>query len=481
MKENKENSYLHILKYTGIFGGVQGLNILVGVLRNKFAALFLGPAGMGLLSLFNSTVNLISSATNFGIPTTGVRIITEGEGKERHCDDAVGLIRTYSLISASLGLIITILLGPLLDDATFSWGNHILHYILLGPIVFFTILSGGELAILKGTHQLKALAFCTSALAIFSLLVSVPIYWFWGIQGILSVLFLIAFGQWIFCFLHTVRLYPLHFDFSRASLWRGLPLLRMGMAFVISGFLNSGAEFLMRAYLNNTSNLELVGLFNAGVTIVIVYAGMVFSVMESDYYPRLSAVSGVGRELNLCVNRQLEVNVLLMGPIIMTIILGLPVVIPLLYDTQFMGMLLMTQIAALSMIFKAVYQPIEYLPLARGESRYFLVQESFAVSLLLVCQFMGFEWGGLSGLGAGIVVAYAIESFVVMLFSRWHYGYLLSEAAWRHFAWQVACGAFMFWLVLCQDYLSVTYWAFGILIVLCSTAYSLIKIRRILR
>ena len=77
MADNKDNSYSHILKYTGIFGGVQGLNILVGVVRNKFAALFLGPSGMGLLSLFNSTVNLISSSTNLGIPTTGVKMVSE--------------------------------------------------------------------------------------------------------------------------------------------------------------------------------------------------------------------------------------------------------------------------------------------------------------------------------------------------------------------------------------------------------------------
>lgn len=53
--DSEKNSYSHILKYTGLFGGVQGLNMLVGVVRNKFTAMFLGPSGMGLLSLFNST------------------------------------------------------------------------------------------------------------------------------------------------------------------------------------------------------------------------------------------------------------------------------------------------------------------------------------------------------------------------------------------------------------------------------------------
>ena len=51
--ENKSeaSSYSHILKYTSIFGGMQGLNILIGIIRTKLVALILGPVGMGLVSV----------------------------------------------------------------------------------------------------------------------------------------------------------------------------------------------------------------------------------------------------------------------------------------------------------------------------------------------------------------------------------------------------------------------------------------------
>ena len=55
MEAADNNSYRHILRYTSVFGGVQGLNILVSLVRNKFVALILGPSGMGLVSLFNTT------------------------------------------------------------------------------------------------------------------------------------------------------------------------------------------------------------------------------------------------------------------------------------------------------------------------------------------------------------------------------------------------------------------------------------------
>ena len=36
------DSYDHVLKYTGMFGGVQVLVTLIGLVRNKFMALLLG-------------------------------------------------------------------------------------------------------------------------------------------------------------------------------------------------------------------------------------------------------------------------------------------------------------------------------------------------------------------------------------------------------------------------------------------------------
>lgn len=95
----KTDSYSHILRYTGLFGGVQGLNILVGVVRNKLVAMILGPDGMGLISLFNSTLKLMSDSTNFGISISAVKSISEhfDKNEEEKLADTVKLVRSWSL------------------------------------------------------------------------------------------------------------------------------------------------------------------------------------------------------------------------------------------------------------------------------------------------------------------------------------------------------------------------------------------------
>ena len=256
--------------------------------------------------------------------------------------------------------------------------------------------------------QLRALAFSSLCVVFASLVVSVPIYYLWRYQGIVGVLVLQSLAQMLLSLRYSSRHYPYRVSFSAKFLGRGIHVVRLGLAFVVAGLMSSGAEFLIRAYINRIGELSDVGLFNAGWTLAVVYAGLVFSAMEADYFPRLSSVKEMGVEQNDCVNKQLEINVLLMGPILTGMILALPVLIPLLYDHRFLDVLGMAQLAAVSMLFRAVYIPIEYLPLSKGQSRKFLCQEAVCVMLLIVMEIAGYRYKGLLGLGFGIVGAYLI-------------------------------------------------------------------------
>lgn len=469
----KDDSYSHILKYTGIFGGVQGLNILIGIVRNKFAAVLLGPGGLGLISLFNSTINMVVSASSFGVPTSGVQEISDKyTSMPTELNDSIQLIRSWSLVTAIFGMLLCIIFSPLLNHWTFTWGNHTLHFIMLSPVVAMSIIAGGELAILKATRQLKALAFTSLLTIASSLVVSVPIYYIWGEAGIIAVLLLQVFVQMISAIYYSTRYYPYHSSFSLNYLRSGIHVIKLGVAFVFSGLINTGAEFLIRTYLNNVSSLEEVGLFNAGTTLAVVYAGLVFSAMEADYYPRLSSIKGIGSEQNSCVNKQVEINILLISPFLVMMIFGLPILIPLLYDTKFNGMLEMAQFATVSMLFRAIYLPIEYLPLSKGQSGVFFFQETFAVILLITLEIGGYMLHGLTGIGIGIALAYFIETLAVLGYSRWIYSYHLSRQTLAFILMQTAFVLLSLWLPL-SGIQGIAYWAVAFLCTIANVIITL--------
>ena len=107
MKSRQSNNYSHILKYTGVFGGVQGLSVLVGIVRNKLVAMILGPNGMGLMSLFTSTIKLISDSTNFGIGMSAVKDVSSHYTSQDSAQMrlSIQVIRSWSLLTALLGML----------------------------------------------------------------------------------------------------------------------------------------------------------------------------------------------------------------------------------------------------------------------------------------------------------------------------------------------------------------------------------------
>jgi O-antigen/teichoic acid export membrane protein len=103
-------SYKQIIKNISILGLVQIIIILVSIFRSKFIALTLGPIGFGLSGMFIYTINMISSATNFGLSSSAVRDISaayESKNSNRISIITVVLSRLV-LITGILGMIILV-------------------------------------------------------------------------------------------------------------------------------------------------------------------------------------------------------------------------------------------------------------------------------------------------------------------------------------------------------------------------------------
>ena len=478
--ENKEHlsSYTHILKYTSLFGGMQGLNILIGIVRTKLVALILGPDGMGLVSLFTSTVSFISSGTNFGLPTSSVKTLSEvyEQGDKEQLKRKVRLIRSLSLVAALLGVVVCLLLSSLFDVFSFSWGSHRLHFALLSPIVGMMVLIGGEMAILKSVRQLKQVAIISTLNMVAALIISVPIYYFFGQRGIIPALTLMVLVQLLFTLHYTRKMFPLEVSFRRNMFSEGSEMLRLGLAFLLSGLFTTGADFIIRSYFSKYASLEVLGIFNAGFVLTTTYAGIVFSAMETDYFPRLSGVNKDVEACNLMINRQIEVTLLLVAPMLLAFMLFMPLVVPLLYTTNFMPCVPMAQVIILALYLRAMKLPVAYLTLAKADSRIFLILEAYSSILMVVAVILGYYWWGLEGAGWGLFVTGLVDIIVIWMFAHFHYGYVVSSSVLRYAAMQLPLAILGF--MLTRFLSGVSYWALGMVLVLISLSVSVHILRK---
>ena len=455
-KASNTDSYLHILKYISLFGGVQVLNVLIGIVRNKCVAMLLGPQGVGLISLFNSSTRLIGDATNFGIPMSAVRNLAEDydKGDEEKLTADIAVVRSWSLLTALLGLFICIALSPLLSRYTFSWDGHTLHFVLLSPCVALTALAGGELAILKGVRKLGALAAISVYNVLAALVLTVPLYYLFGDTAIVPSLVLMALVQLLLTIVVSYRLYPPHVSLRKSLLDKGWGMIRLGTAFVLAGILGSGAELIM---------------------MTMVYAGMVFSAMETDYFPRLSGVNSLRFTFNQIVNRQIEVTLLLISPLLSFFLLFLPQLILFLYSDKFLPALGMAQVLVLAMYVRAIRLPVEYIPLAKGDSRSYLILEGLYDLLLVSLVLLGFWKGQLFGAGLGVAAAGVLNLGCVYGYAYARYDYRLSSSVVVYTLIQMTIGLLVFFCVRSEH--DSLRWGAALTLCLISTIVSLRVLR----
>lgn len=479
MKDNDiEKTYTHILKYTGIFGGVQGLNILIGLVRNKIVASLLGPAGMGLTSLFNSVVAFVTQATSLGISFSAVRHVSElfDQGDEERILHFVKVVRSWSLLTALLGMIVCMVAGPFLSRYAFAWGDHTLHFMALAPAVGLMAIGGGEMAILKGARQLKSLAVIQLAAIIVALVISVPIFYFFGQAGIVPVIVLMALATTLFTLRHSLRLYPLRLGGAKGVLGEGMEMVRLGVAFVLAGVMATGADMLIRSYLNVTGELDMVGLYNVGYTMTMTYGGMVFIAMETDYFPRLSGVVFDISQANLMVNRQIEVSLLIIGPMLVAMLFAVPLMIPVLFTSEFNPVVDMMRFTTLALYLRAMKLPVSYIALARGDGKSYLLLEGLFYVGMVAAVVLGYRQWGLTGTGIGLLILSAAEFVLLYVFTFFKYHYRPTGTIFVYGGVHIMLGVISLLLTRLTD--GCIYWMAAVLMFVFSLSFSLFVLRR---
>ena len=153
------HSYSQILKSSALIGLSTVVNLVIGIVRAKVMAVWLGPAGFGLMGLYSSIVDLTKTVSGMGINSSGVRQIAEAFGTgdaKRIALTAVVLRRTAAVLGA-LGALFLIAFSRQVSTLTFGGDQHAASVKLLSAAVFFSCLSGGQAALIQGTQRISDL------------------------------------------------------------------------------------------------------------------------------------------------------------------------------------------------------------------------------------------------------------------------------------------------------------------------------------
>ena len=192
MSDSKQSSYRSIFKATSLFGSVQVFQIIIQVVKSKFIAVLLGPAGVGIIGLYQSGVQLVQNITNMGLASSAVRDVSVAFGLKDYnrINQVVTTIRRLVWATGLLGMIALAVFSPLLSKASFGNYDYTIPFIILSVTLLLDQICAGQKVILQGLRRLKELAKCSVIGSTFGLLASVPLYYWLGVKGIVPTLIL---------------------------------------------------------------------------------------------------------------------------------------------------------------------------------------------------------------------------------------------------------------------------------------------------
>lgn len=472
MSEEKV-SYREIMKATSLFGGVQVFNIIVALIKSKIIAVFLGPAGMGIFGLLTSTTGLVSSLTNFGLGTSAIRDIAavNESGEQNRINKVVTVFRYLLWITGLLGAIITFIFSPWLSQFTFGNKEYTLAFMWLACSLLFNQLAIGNNVLMQGMRKLQYLAKANMMGSFIGLVISAPLYFYYGVDGIvpaiiLTSLFLLGI-TWYFA--RKIKIEHTEATLTETIL-EGQEMLKMGFMLSLSGLITTGASYIVRVFISNTGSLEDVGLYNVGFAIISTYVGLVFTALSTDYYPRLSSVAQNNQKGTLLINQQAEIALLILAPILTVFLIFINWAVIVLYSSEFTAVNGMIQWAALGMYCKAASWSISFILLAKGASKLFFWNELVVNIYMLGLNLLGYHFYGLNGLGISYLISYILYFLQVFFLAKYKYEFNFSLEFYKIFSYQLTLVIICFAITM---YVSSTIaYILGLPFILISVWYS---------
>lgn len=467
------------MKTTSIFGGVQVFQILIQIIRSKFITVLLGPNGIGIFGLLNSTIGLISGFTNLGLGTSAIKSIATAyeNGSEKRISVIVLVLKRIVCFSGIFGALITLVLSPWLSKLTFGNNDFTLSFIWISITLLFNQISSGQLGILQGMRKINYLAKANLYGSVIGLIITIPLYYKFRIDGIVPSIIISSLLSLLLSsyFIKKIDVKPVKVSVIR-TIAEGKNMITMGFVISLTVLISLLTSYLLRIFISRIGGIADVGLYTAGITIVTTYVGMIFNAMGGDFFARLSSVSSDKKVCFLTINQQAEVAILVLAPILVLFFIMINYVIVVLYSDKFIPINIMILWAALGMFFRVIIWIMGFLYLVNGGNKTYFWNEFISTIYTLFLNLFGYYIMGLTGIGISMFIAYLITMIQSLLIGKIKYCFKFNDTFIRIFVIHFFIS--IIGVIVAQFVLGSWRYLLGVLLIIASFFYSYFELNK---
>jgi len=276
------------------------------------------------------------------------------------------------------------------------------------------LVSASQSALIQGMRRILEFAKIQIFGALFGTMLGIPLVYVFRQKGVVPSLICVAAVTVLMSWRYSRVIAPGgHAEASPPAAEiakETLALLKLGVAFTVSGFITLGVAYAIRVAILQKMGLAATGLYQSAWTLGGLYAGFILQAMGADFYPRLSGSAEDNLECNRLVNEQSHVGILLAGPGVLASITLAPLVMRVFYSASFAAAVPMLRWICFGAMLQVISWPMGFIIIAKAKQLLFIACElawgiiSIGLAWICIARF------GLAGAGIAFFGSYAFHA-----------------------------------------------------------------------
>lgn len=414
---------------------------LVGVIKMKGVALLLGPAGIGLIGLFQNLMAVITQVSSVGISNSGTRevarSVTALEGDVQYLTRKS--LFWLGVFLALLGAGGVLLIGCIYISLVAESSVKILEILGLATGVFFGVVAAPQGAILAGVRDIKSIATVRILSSLLSSFVGVGLIFLFKEDGVLPFVVAAPLANFLFMWLFArkVQLGLEGVGSIKYFASNFMPLIKQGAGFMLSGLFMAVGVLAVRVIYQDKIGVEGLGFMQASWVVSATYLGLVFSSMGTNYFPKLSGLVNNKIKMQGLINLQAEIAFLFAAPLIIMMVGFSDLIISMLYTKDFAPAAEILVFQLVGDVLKLASWPLGFVLLASGMSKFYMYKGFVIVAVFVVSAYCLIPKAGFLSVGFAYTLMYAINFIILTVFVALKFQLSYSIKVWGLFLYTI--------------------------------------------
>jgi len=401
---------------TSVLSGVATiLSMLMGFVLNKVLAVYIGPAGFGIIGQFQSFLSILQLWATGGVTTGTVKYTAEfrDDTVQKHAFWSMAV--RISLVLTTVCSTFTYVFSDELSSLVLKNTGYAYVFELLAFVIFFFVFNQFLLSVLNGQKEIKRLLLINIITSVVKLGLVGWLAAAYGVQGALRGLVLV---QLVMCVASLVLVFRLDwfnwrafagaYDSQKVKLLLGFTLMA-----VVGGITAPISQLLVRDYIGESLSWAAAGQVQGLWTISDAYLAVLSSVLAIYFLPRLSEIkSGSLLRHEVFSALKIVLPVLLVSSLIV-IVLSKEVVL-VMFTEEFLPIVDLFLWQFVGNIMKGTAFLFSFIMLAKAMIKMFIATQIIFSSSFVLLSIICVDESGLVGVAQAYAINYTIY-FVVVL------------------------------------------------------------------